>query len=93
MLHAGDDVQAIPRLEADLAFPTVGLQIHLHGAAEELNGFVFDAVILITQRFSFVDVKNLTDVTFGVGPDELMAPGLRNDLSFAEQIRHDLEVV
>jgi hypothetical protein len=59
----------------------VSLQIHFENSGQQLNGLVLHTMILIAQRFPFVNVKNFSDVALRMGPYELMSPGFVDYLS------------
>jgi hypothetical protein len=51
-----------------------GQKTHLSGIEED--GLVLHFVILKGKGFAGIDVKDLPDILFGLGPDQLIAPGL-----------------
>ena len=68
-------MEAIAREEPHSRSSVVGLQIHFENSGQQLNGLVLNTMILVAQRFPFIDMKNFPDVTLRVGPYELVPPG------------------
>src|SRR5689334_18369558 len=57
----------------------IGEEDQLHPAAQQHDRLVLDAVILQRERLARSDVEDLADVAIGLGPDQLVAPGLVDD--------------
>ena len=73
---ARPDAHRIARLEQHLARPAAGVELETHRPGEEVDRLVLLTVVLPAERVTLGDVQDLPDVTLGVGPDELVAPGL-----------------
>src|SRR6267143_735629 len=52
------------------------VELEAHRSREEVDGLVLLAVVLPAERVPTGHVQDLPDVALGVGPDELVAPGL-----------------
>jgi hypothetical protein len=83
-------MEAITRDEAKSRSSFVGLQIHVQNSGQQPNGLVLYAMILITQRFPFVDMKNFPDIALSLGPDELMTPWFVDFRAFVANGLHRL---
>ena len=70
-----------PGAKPQLILLAVLFDIHFEHPGEQPNRFVFDVVILVTQRLAFVDVQNLADIALGVRPNQFMAPWFIDDFS------------
>src|SRR6266851_873470 len=77
MALARRDVMGLARLQRnglELALLVVKNEVHLSRIEEDR--FHFLPMILQRQLVALLDVQDLADVVGGMGPDQLMAPGL-----------------
>jgi hypothetical protein len=69
--------EGLPRQERNLLqglYGGTGQETHLSGV--EKDCFVLHFMILKRKGLASVDMKDFTDILFGLGPDQLIAPGL-----------------
>src|SRR5438105_2860496 len=71
------DVHAVSRLEhASVLRAVLRRALETQPTGEHADRFVLDAVVLKAQRFALAQMQDLSDVTVGMRPDELVAPRL-----------------
>src|SRR5262245_65513474 len=81
-------MKAITWLELELRSLACQLYLHLQTSTQQANRFLLDSMVLITQRFSFVNMKNLSHIAWSLSPNELVAPGIFNDSPMIGLLSH-----
>jgi hypothetical protein len=81
-------MNAITWLELEDRSLACQLYLHLQRSTQQSNCFILDSMVLITQRFPFVDMENFSHIARGMSPDELVAPRLFNYFSPISLMRH-----
>src|SRR5829696_8369039 len=82
MLHSRNYMEAIAGDKPHCCSSLIGLKIHFENSAQQLNSLVLHTMILIAQRFPFINMKNFTNVALRVRPYELMPPWFVDYSSF-----------
>src|SRR5262245_23977553 len=72
-------MKAVTWLELELRSRACQFYLHLQTSTQQANRFLLDSMVLITQRFPFVNMKNLSHIAWSMSPNELVASVLFND--------------
>src|SRR5215475_4402268 len=81
-------MKAITWLELELRSLACQFYLHLQTSTQQANRFLLDSMVLITQRFPFVDMENLSYIAWSMSPNEFVAPGLFNDSPLISLLSH-----
>src|SRR5262249_2826223 len=81
-------MKAITWLELELRYLACQLYLSIQTSPQQANRFFLDSMVLITQRFPFVNMKNLSHIAWCMSPNELVAPGLFNDSPLISLMSH-----